>query len=130
MSPCNEISEKTDGGRVCNYGRVQIYQKRNWGSVCDVNWTKPDGNVTCKHLGFDEVIEFYKTDRKEGDGSVGLRNIICHGNETSLFGCSKETKRECPDERDVSVHCKVEGKRGNIVPFNKSTQTNNQPNSN
>ena len=35
-----------------NYGRVEFYHNRKWGTVCNKGWTDKSAKVACKMLDF------------------------------------------------------------------------------
>ncbi|XP_013410517.1 scavenger receptor cysteine-rich domain-containing group B protein-like [Lingula anatina] len=90
-------------------GRVEVYYRDTWGTVCDDFFHQNDVTVLCRMLGFngpsreapDSVGMF-----GEGDGTVWLRSLRCEGTESSLTQCSPRWGRHsCGHHEDVAVIC-------------------------
>ena len=89
-------------------GRVEIFARRTWGSICDDGWDLHAANVTCKSLGFEgaeriaEVEEFGK-----GTGHIWLDDIKCVGTEISLDFCNMHGlgRSDCIHSEDAGVVC-------------------------
>lgn len=96
--------DSTSTGR----GRVEVFARRTWGSICDDGWNIHAANVTCRALGFvgaeriAEVEEFGK-----GTGHVWLDDMKCSGNEISLDFCTKYGlgRTDCVHSEDAGVVC-------------------------
>lgn len=96
--------DSTSTGR----GRVEVFARRTWGSICDDSWDIHAANVTCKALGFvgaeriAEVEEFGK-----GSGHVWLDDMKCSGYEISLDFCTKHGygRTDCVHNEDAGVVC-------------------------
>lgn len=58
FSSCVEI--RLVGGKHSYEGRVQVYYKGKWKSVCDHKWDRKAGRVVCRMLGYPDVLRFTK----------------------------------------------------------------------
>ncbi|XP_017567284.1 HHIP-like protein 1 [Pygocentrus nattereri] len=91
-------------------GRVEIFIKGEWGTVCDDLFNLKAAAVVCRQLGFPTVIRVAK--RAElgpgsNDVSIFLDDVECEGTERTLLHCkrSKLGKHNCSHEEDVGVVC-------------------------
>uniref|UniRef100_A0A3P8WT43 HHIP-like protein 1 n=1 Tax=Cynoglossus semilaevis TaxID=244447 RepID=A0A3P8WT43_CYNSE len=91
-------------------GRVEIFIRGEWGTVCDDLFTSKSGTVVCRQLGFTKVLAVMKRAALgEANGSVRilLDDVECEGGERSLLLCrrSKVGKHNCSHGEDVGVIC-------------------------
>ena len=97
-----------DGG-LPYQGRVEIYVKGTWGTVCSYGWWKiKEAEVVCRMLNFFAPIAApIHSAYGEGRGPVWLLSVQCIGNESSLLDCSHGGLGigGCDHYRDVSVVC-------------------------
>ena len=49
---CENGAVRLSEGNVPTEGRVEVCFNGEWGTVCDNNWTGPDGEVVCRQLGY------------------------------------------------------------------------------
>ena len=54
---CTNGAIRLVDGPTSYQGRVEVCLNREWGSVCDNNWTTADANVACRQLGFSKYSE-------------------------------------------------------------------------
>jgi len=91
-----------------NYGRVEIYENGQWGTVCDDTWDIADAKVVCRQLGFSGATSA-PTDATYGQGSGPIlrHHVHCQGSETSLLVCphDKYSPTHCHHGEDSSVVC-------------------------
>uniref|UniRef100_A0A4W3GKL4 Soluble scavenger receptor cysteine-rich domain-containing protein SSC5D n=1 Tax=Callorhinchus milii TaxID=7868 RepID=A0A4W3GKL4_CALMI len=76
------------GGNTMCSGRVEILYASSWGTVCDAEWDKKDGDVVCRELNCGETASapsgaFFG----RGNGTVWLDGVRCNGAEGSLDQC-------------------------------------------
>ncbi|XP_022108363.1 deleted in malignant brain tumors 1 protein-like isoform X2 [Acanthaster planci] len=86
-------------------GRVEIFFRGQWGTVCSSGWGINDATVICNQLGFDgaEAPVYYSLFGR-GSGPVWLRSPQCIGNETRLADCPISawgTAHPCQDTAGV-----------------------------
>ncbi|KAL4708580.1 hypothetical protein ACJJTC_014188 [Scirpophaga incertulas] len=96
----NSASLRLAGGRSNNEGRVEIYHKGNWGSLCPDGWTLFEASVVCRHLALGFAQQALQTDYF-GSSTIVLSGVQCQGNESNLFYCEHQEYREvvCPGEK-------------------------------
>ncbi|XP_044211101.1 HHIP-like protein 1 [Thunnus albacares] len=91
-------------------GRVEIFIRGEWGTVCDDLFTSKAGTVVCRQLGFTTALAVMKRAALgEADSSVRilLDDVECQGWERSLLWCKRSIvgKHNCSHEEDVGVIC-------------------------
>ncbi|KAI4815040.1 hypothetical protein KUCAC02_005206 [Chaenocephalus aceratus] len=98
----------TDG--LSDRGRLEIFIRGEWGTVCDDLFTSKAGSVVCRQLGFTTALVVMKRAALgEADRNVRilLDDVECEGGERSLLECkrSRVGKHNCSHGEDVGVIC-------------------------
>ncbi|XP_013781367.1 protein bark beetle-like [Limulus polyphemus] len=101
-----------DGASVME-GRVQIFHKGKWRSVCtnSKNWTDMDLNVVCFQLGFSRGYVYHWFGRPNNDSSQLLyATPNCTGDEAEITDCPNWNERQlgsgvCDYHLDIGVRC-------------------------
>ena len=97
-------------GREPYEGRIEVYYGY-WGTVCYYNFDIDDANVVCRELGYRRAIQYhYAYDHYglyAGGGPVSMSNVVCIGNERSLYDCiyTLPSIYNCDHSEDVGVVC-------------------------
>ncbi|XP_057572003.1 galectin-3-binding protein isoform X3 [Hippopotamus amphibius kiboko] len=95
-------------GNTANEGRVEIYYRGQWGTVCDNLWDLTDASVVCRALGFKNATEALgRAAFGPGRGPIMLDEVQCMGTEPSLASCTSLgwLKSNCRHDRDAGVIC-------------------------
>ncbi|XP_071798713.1 scavenger receptor cysteine-rich domain-containing group B protein-like isoform X2 [Asterias amurensis] len=107
-SPGGEVgnSIRLVGGSNDLEGRVEVFYKGAWGTVCDDEWDIRDAGVVCRQLGFHgtatpRVSSYFGG----GSGDIVLDNVQCLGTELYLAKCPSSTKHNCGHTEDAGVTC-------------------------
>ena len=98
-----------------NEGRVEVYHNGTWGTVCDDYWNIRDARVVCRQLGFPDAEASVQSGVfGQGTGPILLDDVICRGNESSLFSCSHKAvgTHNCAHTEDAGVRCRSRVTRG------------------
>ncbi|KFZ66531.1 Scavenger receptor cysteine-rich domain-containing group B protein, partial [Antrostomus carolinensis] len=89
-------------------GRVEIFYRGNWGTVCDDDWGLSDASVVCKQVGCGQALD-YKSNAYfgYGTGHILLDNVNCDGSAPSPPPCYSPgwAIHNCGHHEDAGVIC-------------------------
>ncbi|CDQ66160.1 unnamed protein product [Oncorhynchus mykiss] len=94
--------------QLSDRGRVEIYIRGEWGTVCDDLFNSKAATVVCQQLGFPVALRVAKrAELGGGSGSILLDDVECEGTERTLLDCkrAKVGKHNCAHDEDVGVVC-------------------------
>ncbi|KAJ8040920.1 Deleted in malignant brain tumors 1 protein [Holothuria leucospilota] len=103
------IPVRLRGGATSNAGRVELYYRGRWGTVCDDYWDMRDANVVCQQLGFGPATQaFGNAHFGRGTGSILLDDVQCDGTETDILNCQHSPIgfHNCRHHEDAGVACR------------------------
>ena len=89
-------------------GRVEIFYKGEWGTVCDDYWDLRDAIVVCRQLGYTTAVRrSISAEFGEGTGRIWRDNVGCRGTENRLSSCSASYwgSHNCYHSDDAGVVC-------------------------
>uniref|UniRef100_A0A8C6YSQ1 Scavenger receptor cysteine rich family member with 4 domains n=1 Tax=Nothoprocta perdicaria TaxID=30464 RepID=A0A8C6YSQ1_NOTPE len=89
-------------------GRVEIFYRGHWGTVCDDDWGLSDAGVVCRQLGCGRAVAAWGEARYgQGAGYIFLDNLKCKGTEASLLRCShiRWDVHNCDHSEDAGALC-------------------------
>uniref|UniRef100_K7FZG7 SRCR domain-containing protein n=1 Tax=Pelodiscus sinensis TaxID=13735 RepID=K7FZG7_PELSI len=96
------------GGEDRCSGRVEVWYRGSWGTVCDDSWDVADANVACKQLGCGAAVSALgEAAFGEGTGPIWVETLNCRGRESSLWDCPAKPwgDSNCGHKEDAAVNC-------------------------
>uniref|UniRef100_A0A8C7RNA3 Lysyl oxidase homolog n=1 Tax=Oncorhynchus mykiss TaxID=8022 RepID=A0A8C7RNA3_ONCMY len=97
--------------RKHNEGRVEVFYKGEWGTICDDDFSLSNANVLCRQLGFVSATGWtHSAKYGKGQGKIWLDNVQCNGGEKSIDLCKSRGwgNSDCTHDEDAGVVCKDE----------------------
>ncbi|XP_060758916.1 scavenger receptor cysteine-rich type 1 protein M130-like [Neoarius graeffei] len=73
-------------------GRLEVYHKATWGSVCDDQWNISNAQVVCRQLGCGLALRAERNVPGPGEGTIWLNRVKCRGDEIHLWDCHHSLK--------------------------------------
>ena len=92
-------------GRNSAEGRIEVFVRERWGTVCDDGFDIKDAHVFCRMLGLSPAQRIAKYG--SGTGEIWLDDVNCKGSETSTNECSHRGfgNHNCGHGKDIGVVC-------------------------
>lgn len=97
-----------DGG--LHFGRVEVYVRGHWGTVCHDGWDMRDARVVCRQLGYSGAASAtYYAAFGRGSGRIWMDDVNCAGGESSLLNCKQRGWgiHNCGHWKDAGVVCSI-----------------------
>uniref|UniRef100_A0A8D0F977 SRCR domain-containing protein n=1 Tax=Strix occidentalis caurina TaxID=311401 RepID=A0A8D0F977_STROC len=120
---CQDLREETNitcnarekiravGGEDGCSGRVEVWHRGSWGTVCDDSWDMQDAEVACRQLGCGPAVSALREAAfGMGMGPIWLEQVECQGTEPSLQDCWARPGDggACRHKEDAAVRCSGE----------------------
>uniref|UniRef100_A0A8C1JUL4 SRCR domain-containing protein n=1 Tax=Cyprinus carpio TaxID=7962 RepID=A0A8C1JUL4_CYPCA len=120
----HDCQHKDDVGVVCSdsvnvrlvsghsrcAGRVEVFHRGQWGTVCDDFWDITEAAVVCRELDCGEPVDA-PSGAHFGSGSetIWINYVECSGSESTLKNCASGGwgKYGCDHSKDAGVICSV-----------------------
>lgn len=97
--------------RKHNEGRIEVFYKGEWGTICDDDFSLANAHVLCRQLGFVSATGWtHSAKYGKGAGKIWLDNVQCSGSERSVSVCKSRGwgNSDCTHDEDAGVICKDE----------------------
>ncbi|XP_013386361.1 macrophage scavenger receptor types I and II-like [Lingula anatina] len=90
-------------------GRIEVFYKGQWGTVCDDRFDVKDARVVCRQLGYPTAYPTVYASARFGQGTdpIWLDDLDCVGSELDIKSCANRGwgKHDCFHTEDVGVSC-------------------------
>ncbi|XP_068114973.1 deleted in malignant brain tumors 1 protein [Hyperolius riggenbachi] len=96
-----------NGSHSCE-GRLEIYYRGVWGTVCDDLWGLAAATVVCRQLGCGQASDALGLSHfGQGTGKIWLDDVNCKGTEAAVWKCTHRpwATHDCDHSEDAGVVC-------------------------
>ena len=103
-------------------GRLEVYHRGAWGTVCDDDFDEADARVVCRQLGFGAGRVGAQGLFGAGTGTIWLDDVACVGDEATLLECptgSPIGTHNCNHQEDVVVVCEEACRQRSDCPIGR-----------
>ena len=110
-STAREGELRLAGGDSSCSGRVEIYHRGQWGTVCDDIWSLSHAQVVCRQLGCGPALSApTMSSFGQGSGPIWLDDVRCSGSESLLIDCSHRGfgSHDCSHGEEAGIVCEGE----------------------
>ncbi|KAE8630601.1 hypothetical protein XENTR_v10000889 [Xenopus tropicalis] len=106
-TPLADGAIRLAGGKGSHEGRLEVFHKARWGTVCDDGWTDLNTQVVCRQLGYKNGKILLENHYAGSAGVIWLDDISCTGKESMISQCSRRDwgKHDCSHQEDVHIAC-------------------------
>ncbi|XP_050767056.1 antigen WC1.1-like [Gymnogyps californianus] len=119
-APCTSREKiRAVGGEDRCSGRVEVWHRGSWGTVCDDSWDMRDAEVACRQLGCGPVVSaLHEAAFGMGMGPIWLEQVECRGTELSLQDCWARPgdSGACRHKEDAAVRCSGSRRAQELFP--------------
>ena len=95
-------------GNTVGEGRVEIWYKNSWATVCDDGWDDNDASAVCTQLGLGSSgLAVGLAGFGEGNGTILLDEVACTADQSNIFECRHNgfESHDCSHNEDAGVRC-------------------------
>uniref|UniRef100_A0A3B3Q481 SRCR domain-containing protein n=1 Tax=Paramormyrops kingsleyae TaxID=1676925 RepID=A0A3B3Q481_9TELE len=112
---CSQMPLRLQGNNSECSGRVELWYRGFWRSVCDDSWDLRDAQVVCRQMGCGTALEAHGNSTF-GEGTIWLNEVNCTGDELHLWDCpySLQSQRSCTHKTNAGVTCTAAPATGNF----------------
>ena len=94
-------------------GRIEVFFRGQWGTICSIGWDMNDTKVACRQLGYKYAVRILPSWQvPDGSGPIWLYDVQCTGKEQSLASCYHRGWgiHYCSHYSDIGIECSSTGK--------------------
>ncbi|XP_030838981.1 deleted in malignant brain tumors 1 protein [Strongylocentrotus purpuratus] len=102
------VKVRLEDGTSDREGRVEVFHRGSWGTVCDNNFGLHEANVVCRMLEFGFADRYYAGGLfGAGTSEILVDDLQCMGDELNIGQCSPKYTgtHNCTHESDVGISC-------------------------